>query len=119
MTRVSAFGDAGWLVEVADVPAAHRLADTLDGALQAGDAPAPGMEITVGFGSLVVTADPLTTDLDAVEAWLRGTVATATANSSGPAPARQTDPGRRRPEQPTRARTSRRWWDPGRCSRSR
>lgn len=86
MTRVSAFGDAGWLVEVADVPAAHRLADTLDGALQAGDAPAQGMEITVGFGSLVVTADPVTADLDAVEAWLRGTIATATANSSGPAP---------------------------------
>jgi hypothetical protein len=58
MTGVSAFGDAAWILEVADVPTAHRVAAQLDRALRSGAAPVEVLDVTVGYGSVVVQADP-------------------------------------------------------------
>jgi KipI family sensor histidine kinase inhibitor len=56
-TTVTPFGDGAFLVEVEDVPGAHRLVARIEADRAAGDAPAGVGESVVGFGNVVVHLD--------------------------------------------------------------
>ncbi|HEX3840501.1 MAG TPA: 5-oxoprolinase/urea amidolyase family protein [Acidimicrobiales bacterium] len=64
------FGDSAWLVEVDDVETAHRLASAVEAAMAAGSAPTGTGDVVVGFHSLVVRTDPLTSQPERCQSWL-------------------------------------------------
>jgi KipI family sensor histidine kinase inhibitor len=68
------FGDCAFLVQTADVGAAHALAGLLAGHLADGTAPGSVDDVVVGFASVLVVldADPDRADAGAVAAWLTG-----------------------------------------------
>ena len=80
MTEVVNFGDAGWLLEVGEVRAAHALASIIERAVADRTTPVPHLshlEITVGFGSVVVSVplmfadtDPSADDFRALDDWV-------------------------------------------------
>ncbi len=92
MSRVTPFGDAGWLVEVDGVRAAHRVAAAVEEAVIEGVAPDGVLGVTVGYGSVVVAVDPAAAGfVDAAsdpERWLE-TLADAAAPPAGPSGGRR------------------------------
>jgi len=84
VSRVTPFGDAGWLVEVDGVRAAHQVATAIEEAVIEGVAPAGVLGVTVGYGSVVVTVDPAVDPAVDPERWLGGLVGGAVPTTGLP-----------------------------------
>jgi len=82
--RVAAFGDRSFLVETADMAAAHALAAHLEELVAAGVAPGSVDEVVVGFACVLVVLDPdpARADAGAIAPWLRGMTAAPPVDAS-------------------------------------
>ncbi len=89
--RVTPFGDRAFLVETADVAAAHALAAHLEELVADGAAPGSIDEVVVGFASVLVVLDPdpARAVAAAVAEWLAGVTAAAPARISPHAASRE------------------------------
>jgi KipI family sensor histidine kinase inhibitor len=67
---ITAFGDSAWVIEVADVGSAHRLAAVIERWRRDGQAPEGVEDAVVGLASVVVHLAPWGGRADVVEEWL-------------------------------------------------
>jgi KipI family sensor histidine kinase inhibitor len=84
---VTGYGDSALVVGVDGVAAARRIADAIDGARDAPEAPVGIEDVVVGFASVVVHLDPTSAQPDQCERWLADLAAdalAATDMSAGP-----------------------------------
>jgi KipI family sensor histidine kinase inhibitor len=79
--RLTRYGDRALLVETPDTGSAHRVARAVEGARDAGRAPATIEDVVVGLASVVVVFDPH--DDDFLEEWLAALAGSALAGSAG------------------------------------
>jgi KipI family sensor histidine kinase inhibitor len=67
---VHSFGDAALMVEIDGIDEAHRLARSIEAAIEAGTAPGGVGDIVIGGSSVVVHIEPSRVDQDTYRGWL-------------------------------------------------